>query len=144
MQLGDDHPIVPCIQVGRQTETGDRFLVLSRGTKNLERVVGPVAHDRFRVCRVATIDPDAMWGGKGTFTFARTTKLAKPVSIPIVVVDEVRPIAVGQQKFALVQKGEICGHEPVAAPLLFRILRLAWGVNLCLHGGAGHAAPWEP
>src|SRR5262245_8363897 len=48
--------------------------------------------------------------------------------------DVERPVTVGEQEAAVIQEGEVSGHEAVLAPDLLRVLVLVLGIHAGLHG----------
>ena len=121
LELGDDHQALPGVEVGRETEARDRVAVGSVEGERLQRVVRPVAdHDRGltlgAVCRGTAVDPDAVGRVERALAVAGSAERAQPLRIFVVAVHRERAVAVGEEKTAVVEKGEVRGQEALPVP----------------------------
>ncbi len=121
LQFGHDHEPLPGVDVCGQPEAGNRVAVGAVEGERLQRVVRPVAdHDRGLAVRAvgrgAAIDPDAVRRVERALAVAGSAERTQPLRISVVAVDFERAVAVGQQKTAVVEKGEVRGQEALPVP----------------------------
>ena len=122
LELRHHQQVLPGVDVGRQAEARERFLVDAVHREDLQRVVGAVGHDDRRLAGRAVgcwppVDPEAVCRVERALAVARTAEGAHPLRILVEPVDLERAVAVDEQEAAVVEKCKVGGKKTLPGPI---------------------------
>ena len=135
MEFGDEHQVFVGVDVGGEAVAFEGLEVFAGHREVLQRVMRPVADDYAFLAAGAAINPDAVRQIEFPIALAGAAKLGNPVTFLVVAVDVPRAVAIGEQKAAVIEEGEIGGHEGITTPTFHAHLVLILLVNAAVHGG---------
>ena len=135
VEFGDEHQVFVGVDVGGEAVAFEGLEVFAGHREVLQRVMRPVADDYAFLAAGAAINPDAVRQIEFPIALAGAAELGNPVALLVVTVDVPGAVAVGEQEAAVIEEGEVGGHEGITTPTFHAHFVLVLFVNATVHGG---------